>query len=796
MNGHDHRVAISQRFGARIRGGDAFFLQGAKGISALPCTVRDGQHRPLTGVNSFMLLQVMKDKGWSDPRFFTSHQVAEAGWEIAPGAKSIGLQYLVSTGGDGLALEAPEVKRFQVFNATEITGVPSSAVAPTLPTEYLAMASAQAGFEPGTKNLRSAVRGWLVELQEERGGVDAAGVALRVKLATALLEVQAGLPAESDPVSEFFSSWAEKLDTDPLSFFDCVKDAESLASTVMVAVKAIETERKTLDALQQLQKTRDQEKQIGGAAMDQQRNSARMEIMFAERTAVLAVPFADKDKAKAAGAMWYGPKMVWFVPKGLNLDRFNEWDPRSTSLGATAGEAMVIDSFRKAMDDLGLKQPKGDIIADGLWHNVSVVRAKKNTSGAYLLKLNGGKDGAPLGQINNKYSGESITWTYEGDLLTPEQKAHLRAVALEREAQAEKEEKATQETAATHAVEIFNVGEDPRGHGYVRKKGVSPEGLRQVLGSVLLRFPEYIGESGRSAIRANERYLLIPMTNAAGELRAIQAISQDGSIKSFMRGAQKKGLMFVLGAESFNALCADKTVAALSYVEGYATGASFSQASGLPVVVCFDAGNLEAVTQDTATKMPRSVTPIIAVDNDQFYLERALGMLSEELGVNPHAQGGRVVEVISSNVRSRMVSLGDAIADGEWHQTPKGSYCMTLTHEDDSTEVRKINLSIVPTGGRKLSMIYSNRGVEAGRVAEQAFLAANNQSKVAVVMPSFKSLQDRPTDWNDLVQRESVDAVQNLLTPIRNLMPAQEQRKSPGRAVESAHGVRSVGFAR
>lgn len=785
MDARAHREAIGQRFGSRIATGSAVFLAGTRGISGLPCTVTNGVRRPLTGVNRFMLLQVMKDKEWSDPRFFTSHQVKEAGWSISPGAKSIGLQYLISTGDDGLPLEAPEVKRFNVFNATEIAGVPEIDASPQAPFKALEAAAAQAGFEPGTRNLRAAVRGWLLSLQGARAAADPAGAALRVKLAAALLEVQAGLPIESDPSSEYAPQWAQQLDRDPLSFFESVKDAEELAAMVMVHVTAIGDELRVTAELERVGRpgAQAQDNSKGDAGMAQRKGGAseRVEAMFAERAAVLAVPYEEKDKAQSMGAVWYVPQRLWFVPKGFDLERFKDWDPRSHSLGPVASTQIVIDEFRRAMESLGL-DASGEILPDGKWHNVSAgSKRKKNKAGAYILSLIGGRDGSPTGMINDKYSGASLAWTFEGALLTPEQKARMRNEALAREAIAAKEQASVQNEAAVHAVEIFNVGEAADHHGYVLRKGIPATGMRQVPGSVLLRYPEFTGETGGTMIREKENYLLVPMTDAAGELRAVQAISEDGVVKLFMRGAQKKGTMMVLGAKSFDALCSDPETPALAYAEGVATGASFREASGFPVVVCFDAGNLETVAADTASKVPVSMLPIMAVDNDQFHVERALGFLSARLGVNPHAARGSVVDVTCSSVGSRMVSLGDAIADGEWHQTPVGSYCMSLSREEDSTEIRSVHVEIVPNGERKMNMTFSNRGVEAGRKASQAFATGNGPSRSVTVMPEFKSLDGRPTDWNDLAQLEGLGAIRNVLGAVQRL-PIEEQRRGQGQS--------------
>jgi phage/plasmid primase-like uncharacterized protein len=517
--------------------------------------------------------------------------------------------------------------------------------------------------------------------------------------------------------------------------------------------------------------------------------SDRLEEMFAEREAVLAVPFPEKERAKELGAVWYKPRLVWFVPKGLDVARFREWDPRAHCLGPTAAKSEVIAKFKEAMGDTKLRVPD-EIIADGKWHNVRTdSKDTPNLSGAYVLNLEGGKDGTPDGCFSDKYTGEYRTWRFDGPLLTPEQKAHIRAEAMNRAAEADRVTQRVQALAAEHAAEIVAQGQPAEGHGYVRKKGIPAEGLVQVSGKVLLGYSEFIGESGKSAIRENQNYLIIPMCNAAGEIRAVQAISEDGKVKSFMRGAQKKGTMAVLGAPSLDALCAqaaafrDQAPAAGFFVEGFATGASLRQPTGLPVIVCFDAGNLEAVAAEAVGKWPDNLLPVLAVDNDQFHVERALGYLAANLGVNPNSQRGSVVEVLSGKSSSRMVSLGDAVADGQWHQAAKGRYCMTLEREPDSTEVRSITIdAVMQEGQRPARLVFSNRGVQAGHVALEAFAGQAKEgeqqaaSRAVMLVPEFKSLDGRPTDWNDLAQAEGHKAVLGI----------SRQREVPHIARESA----------
>ncbi|KWW32387.1 MULTISPECIES: DUF5710 domain-containing protein [Cupriavidus] len=846
--GYAHRLAIAKRFGERVEAGDAVFMSGGTVAMEMPHTVSAGERRPITGFNRWMLLQVMQDRGWSDSRFFTSQQISASGWNLRDNAQPVVLQFVNATDNTGTALAVPEVKRFAVFNAVHVEGVPAYEPAPKLSSKSLEAAMVAADFEPGTEILE-ALADWVDTQYRELGGQDgqadqALAQALAMSAVFSEIDWQAS-PNISAQValqkqvarwssSEWVRDTAALIEADPSAFFDAVRVSELVASQVITQTRVAQQELQiadevavarqeeisepqaeqlarrlqgtglsevTMEETQSVSPHSGSDRQAGNVAY-----GARLEAMFAEREAVLAVPFEEKDRAKELGAVWYKPQMVWFVPKGLDLAKFKEWDPRDHCLGKTAAESEVINSFRAAMMDMNLKVPD-DIKADGKWHNVRAFSKKgPNTAGAYLLDLKGGRDGTPIGAINDKYTGEQQSWRFDGPLLTPEQKARMRAEAMRRAEEADRATKRAQAVAAEHAAEVVAQGQPAAGHGYVIKKGISTEGLVQVSGKVLLGYAEFVGENGKSAIREDQNYLIVPMRNAAGEIRAVQAINEDGTVKSFMRGAQKKGTMTVLGAPSLDALCAhavaspDQAARAALFVEGFATGASLRQPTGLPVVVCFDAGNLEAVAAEAARKWPDNIVPIMAVDNDQFHVERALGYLAKDLGVNPNSQRGSMVEVLSGKNSSRMVSLGDAVADGQWHQAPQGRYCMSLEREPDSTEVRSISIeAVTQEGQRPVRLSFGNRGVEAGRAALEAFAGPAKEgeqeqrtSRAVMLVPEFKSLQGRPTDWNDLAGSEGAQAVSRQVMSALGTPQQREVRtvvQSPARVMQHTSGA-------
>jgi hypothetical protein len=573
-----HRIAIAKRFAALLDAGEAVFTDPRALASAEPPRlIVDGVARPLSGFNRWMLSQVQRDQGWHDGRFFTRPQAEQAYGPLPVEARPVLLQTVSVTDADGELLAQPDVRLVPVFNAVQLNVKPSEIVSHKVSPSSLAAELVAEGFEPGADVARG-LADWVEATARDVAGAAAAPPALLRTMAIASVASEVGW--DSSHLSSLamalgsahdWSATANWVRSDPVAFYEAIRAADEVAGVLVHRLRLLALQRGVAAALDFAgrpgapeSRAREEDTMAvgqtqlrsprGGEGRSREAYEARLEAMFEEREAVLAVPFSQKDRAYELGAVWFGRRGVWFVPKGGDLRKFSEWNPQQPALSRTVSDREIVEQFRKAMDELGL-DTSVEIKADGLWHNVRVVDNKgSNLSGAYLLSLNGGRDNGPVGHINNKYSGESRTWALEGAVLTPEQSAKLRAQVLQRAAEAHREMERSRATAAEHAKEILVRGADANGHPYAVRKGIPAEGLRQVRGAVLLEYQEFRGESGRSAIRPDGMYLVVPMCDSAGQVRAVQAISEDGRIKSFMRGAQKKGLMSVLGASSLEAL--------------------------------------------------------------------------------------------------------------------------------------------------------------------------------------------------------------------------------------------------
>lgn len=137
---------------------------------------------------------------------------------------------------------------------------------------------------------------------------------------------------------------------------------------------------------------------------------------------------------------------------------------------------------------------------------------------------------------------------------------------------------------------------------YVNRKRINPHGARY----------------------GTQRTVAIPLLNINGELRGLQVIYEEKNIwmrnapdkRFWPRGMDKKGCFFVMDAD----------LGMLDYgiiiCEGYATGCSIYEATGIKTVVAFDSGNLLPVALNIKKKYP-SRKIVICGDDDYFSPENS-----------------------------------------------------------------------------------------------------------------------------------------------------------------------------
>jgi len=262
--------------------------------------------------------------------------------------------------------------------------------------------------------------------------------------------------------------------------------------------------------------------------------------------------------------------------------------------------------FRDALATLKLRPD--EILSDGLIHRFDDLDDKPGKKSAwYVLHDDGdfaaGSFGSWKTGIFEKWCSKSVS------TMQPEQRMRYNERIKQAKEQAGRELLVLQQESAAACSRIWNDAPDASSENpYLLRKGIKSYGLKEFKDS---------------------QTLIIPVLDEMQNITTLQFIDKDGS-KKFKAGGRKKGCHCSIGG---------KPVTALLICEGYATGASLHEATGYPVAVAFDAGNLEAVGKALRAQLPE-IELVFCADNDRFK-EINSGVTSAKQAAQ--AVGGRLV---------------------------------------------------------------------------------------------------------------------------------------------------------
>lgn len=350
--------------------------------------------------------------------------------------------------------------------------------------------------------------------------------------------------------------------------------------------------------------------------------------MTAREKTWLNVPYVEKDQAREAGARWDGKEKRWYAAVGADLNRLATWLPGEHQQPVAA--PVVLDpcrEFGEVLRAAGLVI-EGDPVMDGQIHRVPVADGKRGArDGAYQ----GFSDGRPNGWWQNYRSGEKGKWLATGHVLTSEAKAILRQELAEKLADREELRKEDQARAMKRAyAKWMNAEPASPDHPYLTRKGVAAYNLRQ-------------DKHGN---------LLVPGYDGQGRLQTLEYINKDGA-KWYEKDCPKRGAMAILPDQ--DALPGE----VILMVEGYATGASVHQATGLPVAVAFDAGNIKDAALAIRRQMPHVKLTICADNDARISDDRNVGVLKAKEAAA--AVGAKVVvaDFSKSEQERRLTDFND-----------------------------------------------------------------------------------------------------------------------------------------
>jgi phage/plasmid primase-like uncharacterized protein len=236
-----------------------------------------------------------------------------------------------------------------------------------------------------------------------------------------------------------------------------------------------------------------------------------------------------------------------------------------------------VEAFRQAMEGAGLTPP-GRIVDDGAFHRFTTNGRRKDQAGWYILR---GHD-IPSGCFGDWRTGLQHEWCSKdlATLTSSERAANDRRIAEARSKRHAEQAKAREQVKALAQIR-WEAASAEGSHNYLQAKGVGAHGVR------------FEGDR-----------LLVPMRDELGQIHSLQTINQDGE-KRYMADGRKHGCFHVFGPSD----------GPIVICEGYATGASIYEATGLCVAVAFDAGGLEPAARALHRAHP-SRQIVVASDDD------------------------------------------------------------------------------------------------------------------------------------------------------------------------------------
>lgn len=469
---------------------------------------------------------------------------------------------------------------------------------------------------------------------------------LRAQISSFMLGQELDIYYNLDETASYADSWIKALQDDPREIFRAAADAEKIMEYVMA-----------FELKQEHQVVQDASQQQEARLSDEKTQKVSEKKSSEQERHYLYVPFAEKNDAKALGAKWDRRQSAWYVPQGVNPDKFQKWmQPaqeaaakqkmsqarslqrreylvvpyaerhlakaagakwdsvaKSWYAGEKADEAKLArwmpgnqpeqmpampprEEFAEALRGMGCHVDGDHPIMDGKTHRIATEGDKKGEySGFYV----GHMDGHPAGYIKNNRSGEEIRWKSSGmPQLSAQQREKFQTECTQRREEHARNISEQQERAALrvmHQLSDLKRAQEPT--PYLKSKGIA------------VHKGVFVGGKGTTTY--------IPAQDVNDKIWTMQYIQEDGT-KRFAREARKEGCFHVVGG-----MDALKSAPALVISEGYATAATLTECLEIPAIAAFDAGNLVSVAKNLHEKYPDK--PIVIAGDDDRHLQESQG---------------------------------------------------------------------------------------------------------------------------------------------------------------------------
>jgi antirestriction protein ArdC/phage/plasmid primase-like uncharacterized protein len=612
---------------------DRLIAQLKEGTSPWQKPWQDGQvfgpYNPTTGnryrgVNIIALMAT----DFSDPRWMTYKQAQSHGWQVKRGEKSTQIQHWIweeervrlgengqpELDGQGkpikerVHLERPKVIAAAVFNAQQIEGIPPIEVKrdldwnPIERAEKLLKASnariqhsaqSDAFYRLATDTIhlpnqdRFSSAGdyystalhelghWTGhpdrldrDLKNPFGSVGYAREELRAEIASLILGSELGIGYDPGQHASYVDHWIQILTESPKEILYATADAERISDYILLVEK----------------------KQERGDQQDQTARQADQRIALDERI-YLAVPFAERNEAKALGARWDAAKKAWYVGPQVDPANIAKWELRHEPVPTLDPRA----EFAEVLRNIGGIVDGDHPIMNG---EAQRIPARDDKRGERTIFYVAHLDGVANGYGENNRTKEVVRWKAGGQLLTQEAKAELLAQAAQKRYIRRQMEQQMYEATSKRLLEEL------RGPGCSLERSEYHEAKR-------------INATLGAPVRNGD--VLVPGYDLQGKVWTVQYIKADGT-KRFAKDSRKHGCFHVVGALNSAIALQNITISPIVVIaEGYATAVSICEQAKTCTVAAFDAGNLLVVA--TAMREQHKDKVIVIAGDDDHRLE-------------------------------------------------------------------------------------------------------------------------------------------------------------------------------
>lgn len=578
------------------------------GVQFLPFNPSNGSI--FHGINVIQLLAQNKE----DPRWMTYKQAKELGGQVRSNEEGVKVQYWKFTKEERVTidgqeqtrkvdLETPELFYATVFNAEQIDGLPPLEIPRSDPNfQGVENCLAQISVEHDLQKSKSPYYGrsddaihlppknntlefyqtalyqaakWTSHPDRMDRDIGPSGSKIRAveELRCQLTTFIVGSNLGIGYTPSFFTQGAtasnliEHLKESPVEIFRATSQAEKIATNLLDMCHGKEIFTKS-----QAQKTTD-------------------------KRIYLAVPYGERNAAKALGAKWDPQEKAWFSEGEAAIKKLRRWLPENQEKREKSS-LTPREELSALMKEIGFELGGEHPIMDGKPHRCRIVGDKHGEVGGFYVAH---ADGLPNAFAKNNRTNAELQWKAKGYIISEEQKAVLKAEAAQKRQEREQTREKDHQAALKRIEEQIRSSQRVKNSQYLDKKGIQPtEGVTM----------------------SQYNSLIVPAYDVAGKLQTVQYINEDGT-KRFAKDAKREGSFHPIGG--FDRIQKSNTIV---IAEGYATANSIASVcvqvgeQNVAVVGALSAGNLEAVATSLHEKFPDKQI-FIAADCDKVGLETA-----------------------------------------------------------------------------------------------------------------------------------------------------------------------------